>query len=85
MGSRGRGRDPAGVTRAMTVAHLRARPGALFAEVLFLDSARVYRLPITHPDFDRLVARLRQAIAARHAVRVRLAAPDSDVILDVNE
>ena len=69
----------------MTVAQVRSRPGDPFAEVLFLESPRIYLLPSGHPDFDRLVGLLRRVIATRRTVKVHLASLDSDVIQDVRE
>jgi len=83
--SRDRPQGSSGITREMTVAHVRPRPGEAFVEVLFLESPRLYRLTTGHPDFDRLLGLLRRAIAPRRVVKVHLASLDSDVIQDVRE
>lgn len=69
----------------MTVAHVRSGPGDAFVEVLFLESARPYRLSTGHPHFDRLLGLLRRAIAPPRVVKVHLASLDSDVIQGVRD
>ncbi|MFP5285920.1 MAG: hypothetical protein ACLGI9_09310 [Thermoanaerobaculia bacterium] len=73
--------DP--VVREMTVASVRERPGADSVRVSFLESARFYELPRSHPDFDKLLARLREAKEQGCALKVRLPSLDSGVIEDV--
>lgn len=63
----------------MTVASIRQRPGADSIRVAFLESARFYELPKSHPDFDRIVACLREG----RVVKVLLASIESGVIEDV--
>ena len=75
----------AAITKEMTVAHVRTPPAGAHMEVLFLESARPYRLPTTHPAFARLLALLRRGITTRRPLNVRIASADSDVILDVEE
>ena len=70
--------------REMTAAHLRERKGAEHMEVVFLESARFYRLPKAQPSFDRILGLLRDAVAKRCVLKVQLASPDSDVIEDVH-
>jgi hypothetical protein len=67
----------------MTVARVRARPGADGVEVMFLESARIYALRRTHPRFEAILALLRDDRASRRVMTVTLASPDSDVIEDV--
>lgn len=69
--------------REMTVAQIREPKGAQCVEAAFLESARFYELPRAHPGFDRILGQLRDAMAKRRVVKVRLASPDSDVIEDV--
>lgn len=73
--------DP--VWREMTVASLRERPGAGSVRVAFLESARFYDLPRSHPDFEKILALLREAKERERALRVRLPSPDSGIIEDV--
>ena len=63
----------------MTVARVRERPGADSIRVAFLESARFYELPKSHPDFDRIVACLREG----QVVKVQLASIESVIIEDV--
>jgi hypothetical protein len=71
------------VWREMRVAHIREREGAEAADVVFLESARFYKLPRARPAFDRILGQLREAMARGQAVEIRLASLDSDVIEDV--
>ena len=72
------------VYRELTVAQIRSREGADHVTVLFLESARFYRLLREQPQFDELLARLRVSELERRPVRVGLASLDSDVIEDVD-
>jgi hypothetical protein len=65
------------------VAHIRERSGADSVDVAFLESARRYKLPRSHPSVDRILGLLREAMANRRALNVRLASLDSGVIEDV--
>jgi hypothetical protein len=69
--------------RDLTVAQV--RPGAEpdHVEVLFLESAQIYRLPRSHERFDELAARLDAAGGAGRTVRVVFLSPGSNVIDDV--
>lgn len=69
--------------RDLTVARIRTREGADHVEVLFLESARIYRLPNDCPGFDQLLRSLRDAEASRQPVRVVLASPLGEIIRDV--
>lgn len=66
--------------REMTVAHIRERKGAEYVQVVFLESARFYKLPKAHPSFDKILGLVREAMAIGRVLTVRLASPDSDVI-----
>jgi hypothetical protein len=76
-------RRQAPVYRELTVAHVRSREDAEHVEVLFLESARIYTLPMKQPASDELLQRLHNAEREGRRVRVGLAALDSDVIQDV--
>ena len=67
------------IVREMTVARVRERPGADSIRVAFLESARFYELPKSHPDFDRIVACLREG----QVVKVQLASIESGIIENV--
>lgn len=71
------------VYREMTVASIRERPGADSIRVAFLESARFYELPRSHPGFDRILVQLREAKEGGRALKVRLPSLDSGVIEDV--
>jgi hypothetical protein len=69
--------------RNMTVAQIRESPDDDFAKVVFLESARFYRLLRGHSDYERLLKLLRDAMNDRRALKVGLARVDSDIIEDV--
>jgi len=69
--------------REMTVAHIREQEGRPYVEVVFLESARFYRLNVKCRDYAEILGRLRAALAEGRAVKVRCASPDSDLIEDV--
>ena len=68
----------------MTVGHIREPKGTEDVEVVFLESARFYRLPRAHRSFDRILSQLRDAMIRRRLVKVRLTSPHGDVIEDVD-
>jgi hypothetical protein len=67
----------------MTVAHIRedAQPDAV--EVMFLESARFYRLPRSSPNFSALLECLREAEQTQKSVAIALTSPGGDLIADV--
>ena len=73
--------DP--VYREMTVASIRERPGAESIRVAFLESARFYELPRSNPGFERILARLREALEQGSTVKVRLPSLGSGAIEEV--
>ena len=66
--------------RIMQVAHIREREGADHVEVVFLESARFYRLMKTNPTFTESYPLLREALAEGELLTIRLASLESDVI-----
>ena len=68
------------VYREMTVASIRERAESV--KVAFLESARFYELPRSHPGFERILVQLREAREQGRALKVRLPALDSGVIED---
>jgi hypothetical protein len=70
--------------RAMTPAHIREAPAADDVQVIFLESARFYKLFKKNPAFDRIVDLLRDAIAKHDPLQIRLTSPQSDVIEEVD-
>lgn len=79
--------DPSGragrFSRELTPAQVRERTDHV--AVAFLESARFYKLPRTHPSFGRILGLLRNAIGERRLLKVSLAYPDGDVIEDIQE
>jgi hypothetical protein len=67
----------------MRVAHIREQKGAKYLEVVFLESARFYKLSREHPEFARVLRQLREAKEKKSAVRVLTDVPEGDVIKDV--
>jgi len=67
--------------RRMTVAVVNEQ--AAHATVRFSESARIYRLPRTSPDYAASLSSLQAAAGTGVTVCVRLAAPHSDVIVSV--
>ena len=68
--------------RRMTVARVRLLNGV--TEIMFLESARIYRLPPSAPRYEELLQRLRTAETSGRRVRVRLTEAHGDVIEDVD-
>jgi hypothetical protein len=64
--------------RRLTVAKVRAH--SEHAEVMFHETARIYRLLRTNPQFKDAVRHLREAQAAKRPVRVRFLEPNGEVI-----
>ena len=69
--------------RIMTVAKVWERQEAAFVEVVFLESARFYKLARENPGFREALALLQQASADGMAVEVELTEPHGDIIQDV--
>lgn len=67
-------------SREITVAQVRETPDAGHVEVLFLESARIYRLEKENPAFEEALGLLRAASAGGGRVRVDLASIDAEVI-----
>jgi hypothetical protein len=67
--------------RRLTVAHVRAH--AEHAEVMFYETARIYRLLRTNPAHESTLRHLRAAATAGTPVRVRLLEPNGEIIESV--
>jgi hypothetical protein len=67
----------------MTVAHIREDAQPDVVEVMFLESARFYRLPRSSPNFNALLERLREAEETQKQVDIALTSPGGDLIEDV--
>jgi len=77
-----RDKSPA-AERALTIAHVRQRSPTADVEVMFLESARIYRLPISRPHFESVLAQLTTAKDRDQRVLVHFSADDSGAIDDV--
>ena len=71
------------VYREMTVALLRDRKGTEAVEVAFCESARFYQLARRHPEFERILRGLREALDKKSIVQVLVDFPEGEVIEDV--
>jgi hypothetical protein len=69
--------------RAMTPAHVREPPATDYVEVVFLESARFYKLFKKNPAFNQIVNLLRDAMNENHTVQIRCTSPHGDVIEEV--
>ena len=67
--------------RELTVAAVDGSEGDDHVEVRFLESARIYVLARSRPDFDELLGRLREG----KRVLVAVTPPDGDVIEGVRD
>lgn len=68
--------------RTMTVAHVREQAQEDAIEVMFLESARFYRLLRNNPNFDAVLKRLRDGMRKGGVLEIRVASLDSDIIED---
>ncbi|HEX9076532.1 MAG TPA: hypothetical protein VF932_12180 [Anaerolineae bacterium] len=83
MSKSGRARQGKPFYREMTVAHIREQKGADDVEVMFFESARIYRLPRAQPRYADMIRLLRGAMSSGRVLIIRLASLESDVIEDV--
>jgi hypothetical protein len=72
-------------SRFMTVAQLREPDQTGTVRVVFLESARFYRLERQNPLFEQTLERLHDALEQPRLLEVQLPAVDSDIILGVKE
>jgi hypothetical protein len=69
--------------RAMTVADIRETTADDYVEVIFLESARFYKLFRENPAFGDTMTSLRESLAKGRAVDVGTRSLDSDVLEEV--
>lgn len=69
--------------RRLTVARVRVRE--THAEVMFFETARIYRLPHGDPASARSLQILQKAAKAGQAVFVKFAEPNGPVIAEVRD
>lgn len=74
---------PADRQRDLTVVHVRERPELDVVEVMFRESARIFRVSRSHANVDRLVATLKASEAGGRPVRVTLTTAQGADIDDV--
>jgi hypothetical protein len=64
--------------RLMTVVNVRARGDD--AEVMFAESARIYRLRRSAQDYEDILRKLWRAVGSGRPVRVRFDQPNGEII-----
>ena len=74
-----------GIYRDMTVANIRDEAGSDHVAVVFLESARFYRLNRNHPKFNKALSRLRDALGQQRMIKIGLESLDTDVICEVRD
>jgi hypothetical protein len=67
----------------MRVAHIREQKDSKYLEVMFLESARIYKLFKENPAYKEILGHLRTAKEKKSVVRVLMDVPEGDVIKDV--
>lgn len=71
--------------RGMTVAQIREDAGADFIEVVFLESARFYKLLKKNPAFEKMLGLLQDSLKRNRVLKIHLTSIDSDIIMEVLE
>ena len=69
--------------RMLTVGRVREPDSSGSVEVIFLESARFYRLLPNHPHFNDLLKKLQDAEKEKRPVNATTASVQSDIIEDV--
>ena len=69
--------------RTMTVANIRREEGADFAVVLFLESARFYRLLKKNRDYRIILQKIENALSDTEPLTVGFESIESDIIEEV--
>lgn len=69
----------------MTVANIRRKEGADFVEVVFLESARFYRLLKENRAYRDILAKLEKALSDGKPLKVGFTSIDSDIIEEVKQ
>jgi hypothetical protein len=70
--------DEGSLERLLTVAKVRTSGG--LAEVMFFESARIYRLTRDSAAYEQTLRRLRTAERAGQRIRVRFNEPNGDIV-----
>ena len=69
--------------RKMTVANIREHAEADHVDIVFLESARFYKLYRSNPGFEHALGLLKKAVTNGNTIKVGLASPNGDVVNDV--
>ncbi|NTW69545.1 MAG: hypothetical protein HGB23_06790 [Chlorobiaceae bacterium] len=69
--------------RDMTVANIRSNDEADFVEIVFLESARFYRIMKKNSNFNDMLGKLETALSDSKRVTVGLDSIESEIIEDV--
>jgi hypothetical protein len=67
----------------MTVANISDHKEVDYVEIVFLESARFYRLPRKSPKFELSLNLLRDAMVDPHVLKVLFSSIESDIIEEV--
>lgn len=67
----------------MTVVNIRKRNEEDYVEVVFLESARFFKLLKSNPKYEKTLRSLQDAMHNQQVLTVQLATPNSDVIDEV--
>jgi hypothetical protein len=73
------GSDESKIERWLTVTAVRPRENQ--AEIMFVESARIYRLARSNPLYEESLGRLRAAAGSGRRLRVRFDKPNGEIIL----
>jgi hypothetical protein len=71
------------VYREMRVAHIREQKGTKYLEVVFLESARFYKLFKENPEYKEILEHLREALGKKRVLKVRCTSAESEIIEEV--
>jgi hypothetical protein len=71
--------------REMTVANIREQSATDHIDIVFLESARFYKLYRQNPNFEQILRLLQEAMAKGSVIDVRLESPHSDIIQGVRD
>jgi hypothetical protein len=69
----------------VTVAHVREKEGADYIEVVFLESARFYKVLKENPRYNECLRLLRDAMVRKRVLKVQFASVHSEISEAVQE
>ena len=73
------------VSRAMRVAHIREPKGANYLEVIFLESAMIFRLFKDTSAYKEAVKLLKEGLVSGRVLQVWFASLDSEIIVQIQK